>query len=145
MAAEFQSSSVPQLFSKLCYSIIEHAERKERTQRATSVLQLPAHLHKQRFSNRQALHQQLYRLAFDLLLLRRSDWYGKRRSALCPESLCLAVGFLYQEHGHHEEARRIMAVTHQLSVLLGEEAPPLLAFLAMLSSGPVDEVCCVEE
>lgn len=126
-------ASVPALVEHLCSCIMEDAERRKERGRQTAPFSFHGHLHQVTFSERAVTRRRLYRTAFELLLLRRREWYGRWKSPLSPESRCLASSYLLHQQGRHEAARRLSQATASLLAEMGEGGLPVLELLSILS------------
>ena len=124
-------SGVPQLVQRLCECVATQCEKDYKSKRK-NLLVLPAHTHKPCFPNRDSVLKHLYRTAYDLLLLRRREWYGKWASDLSPECQCLARAYVLREMGCVSDSKRLDAAICILMETVSEpqEVCQLLVSLA---------------
>ena len=99
-------SGVPQLIRRLCECVATQCEKDDERKRR-HLFVFPAHTHKPCFPNRDLVLKHLYRTAYDLLLLRRKEWYGRWASNLSPECQCLARTYVLREMGCVSDSNRL--------------------------------------
>ena len=136
-------ASVPVLVQNLCSCIMADMEKREEEARRTAPFSLPGHLYPVCFSDRAAVKGHLFRIAFELLLLRRREWHARWQSPLSSESRCLAKSYLLHQQGRHEAATRLSQAIASLTRGLGDSALPILNLLSILADvggGSFEEV-----
>ena len=144
-------SGVPLLIRRLCECIATQCE-KEHKRKRRNLLIFPDHTHKECFPNRDSVLKHLYRTAYDLLLLRKSEWYGKWASDMSPECQCLARAHVLREMGCVSDSKRLEKAVCILMETIDEpqEVCQLLASLASEPSPQVKEkitlfvLCCCD-
>ena len=125
-------SSTSTLFLDLCHFIVEERERKEKTKWHKDPLKLPDHLFSNYYKRKEDVIKLLYRTAFDLLLLRRSEWYGQWRSPLEPTCRCLAHGYILCKNGRYKDAQSLTKCVGSLEDYDG--CTDIFTFLSILAT-----------
>ena len=133
-----EECSVYRMVHTLCQSLITQYKRTEEERRSDALLHLPKHLYSPCFKKEDIILKHLVRTCYDLLLLRRNEWYGRWSSPLTPECRCIAHG--YYIHGNHKEADRLITLIDSLSQ--DSSTQSILTFLSILAN-PMDH--CVHE
>ena len=97
------------LFKKLCESVLSHtfSEDDHKCSNLQSGFETPAYEVLKRGISHKQVMQQLVRTTFDLLLLRKWEWFGSWDTVLPPECECLAHTYGLHLNGMHEEASRL--------------------------------------
>lgn len=131
-------SGVPQLVMRLCECVAAQCEKDEEERRG-SLLVFPTHTHKPVFPNRTAVLKHLYRTAYDLLLLRRKEWYGRWASDMSPACQCLAKMYVLHEMGHVSDSKRLGKTVSLLAETV-DESQRVCQLLASLATEPRHQV-----
>ena len=110
--------SVSVLVQKLCNSILTHASLQTGWDDGyTPTFQAPHHRALGWDKKRKLALKQLARTVFDLLLLRKWEWFGIWGSEVTPECRCLSHTYDMHIRGMHREAVRL---EEAISTLMGE-------------------------
>lgn len=110
--------SVPVLVQKLCDNILAHASLQTGWNDGyTSTFQAPHHHVLGWDRKRKLVLRHLTHTVFDLILLRKWEWFGVWGSEITPECRCLSHTYDMHFWGMHREAARL---EEAVSTLMGE-------------------------
>lgn len=125
-----------QLVTILCRAVLKHHHEIEETKQLSNPLKLShISLYRDRCHDNKAVINRLFRMVYDIILLRKSEWSGRWSSPLSPDSRCLShMYFLTSERDRD-------LLTHSVSVLMEyENCGAIFGFLSNLAK-PLQEVC----
>ena len=129
-----EKCSVKTLFSSLCKAVIDHEEKIEDEKWRCNPLKLPGYLQAETFKNKDHVKKHLFKTCYDLLLLQRSEWYGRWRTPLTPTCRCLAYGYHLQQAGEANRADRLMTLLDSVVMSSYDCSDSILTFLAIMSN-----------
>ena len=96
----------------------------------------PTYLSQWHQTRKEVMNQQLMRVTFDLILLRRWVWFGQWRSAMSAECECLSRSYELCAHGRQVEGQKLAEAVSRL--MSSKPRPP--ALLDVNGFSPPDQV-----
>ena len=134
-----EECSVKSLISCLCKAIVDNEDKIEKNKWKSNPLKLPHYLQVDTFKNKDNVTKHLFKSCYDLLLLRRNEWYNKWTTPLSPSCRCLAYGYDLHQSGQTYEANRLMTLLDSEVILSHKCSDSILTFLAILSNKPITD------
>ena len=131
---EEEICSVKGLLCSLCEKFVAQEERAAEYKWKSNPLKLPNHLRSGAFKNNDSVKKHLFKTCYDLLLLRRNEWYGRWSSPLTPECRCLVYGYHLQQAGENHKASRLLSLLDSGTLANYDISDSLLTLLSILST-----------
>ena len=136
---ETEERSAKSLIWSLCEAIVIQEELEEEETWNTNILKLPGYLKADPFRNKSCVKKHLFKTCYDLLLLRRSEWFGRWTSPLSPDCCCLAYAYHLRQNGQTAKADRLMyLVDEEMTTSPWEHTSSVLTFLSILSRSEIN-------
>lgn len=124
-----QNVDVPHLITRLCQCILTSYGENCKKEWLSNPLKLPDHLFKGDHKDNSVVIHKLFKVSYDLILLRKKDWFERWKTSLSP--YCECISHIYNM-SNEEEREKLLECVGTVSSYTASE--PLFKFLSVLAS-----------